>query len=75
MLKLEFSISQKSSESFWFFSMKNISLGKHFLLKYFLVTSILKPDYLLKSCPVFDEAAKLGKASEDAYNQTGWLIL
>ena len=62
-------LRQKSPESFWFFfSIKNKSLGAHFLLKLFLLGSILKPLYLLKACPIFDEAAKLCKASKDAYN-------
>ena len=30
---------------------------------------------LLKSGPIFDQAAKLGKASRDAYNPGLWLIL
>ena len=41
----------------------------------FLVTSILEPLYLLKSCTIFSKAAKLCKVSQDAYNQGGWLIL
>ena len=31
--------------------------------------------YVLKSCLIFDGMAELGKASEDAYNWGGWLIL
>ena len=34
-----------------------------------------KTTFLLKSNPIFDEAAKLGKTSWNAYNQEGWLIL
>ena len=41
----------------------------------FLVTSILKPLPMVKSCPIFDQAAKLGKASMDAYNAGLLLIL
>ena len=40
-----------------------------------MVTSILKPLYLLRSCLIFDEAAKLCKQCKDAYNWGGWLIL
>ena len=29
---------------------------------------------MVKSCPIFDQAAKLGKASRDAYNQ-GLLLI
>ena len=46
-----------------------------FVQMIFLITSILKPLHLLKSCPIYDEAAKLCKASKDAYNQERWLIL
>ena len=35
---------------------------------------ISKPLYSLTLCPIFDEAAKLCKASKDAYNWEGWLI-
>ena len=38
-------------------------------------TSIVKKTFLIKSGPIFDKAAKLGKASWDAYNWGGWLIL
>ena len=30
---------------------------------------------MVKSCPIFDEVAKLGKSTKDAYNWGGWLIL
>ena len=30
---------------------------------------------MVKSGPIFDQAAKLGKASRDAYNPGLWLIL
>ena len=39
------------------------------------VTSILKPLHMVNSCPVFDHAAKQGKASRDAYNPGLLLIL
>jgi hypothetical protein len=53
-----------------FFSLRNKILVAHFL-----VTSILKPVFLLKSGPIFDQAVKLGKATRDAYNPGLWLIL
>ena len=34
-----------------------------------------KTTFLLNSGPIFDEAAKLGKATWNAYNLVGWLIL
>ena len=34
----------------------------------FLVTSILKPLQMIKSCLIFDHAAKLSKASRDIYD-------
>ena len=40
---------------------------------YFFHISFKNPLYL-KSRPIFDKAAKLCKASEDAYNWEGWLI-
>ena len=40
-----------------------------------LVTSSFKPLKMIKSGPIFDQAAKLGKASRDAYNPCLWLIL
>ena len=58
-----------------FFSLRNKILGVHFLLNDFLVTSILKPLHMVKSCPIFDQAAKLGKASRDTFNPGLWLIL
>ena len=36
----------------------------------FLVTSISKPLYFLNTCLIFDEVAKLGKATKDTYD--GW---
>ena len=46
---------QKSSESFYFFSMKNKSLGAHFLFKWFFGNFNFKTPLLLRSCPIFDE--------------------
>ena len=45
-----------------------LALGAHFLWNEYLVTSISKTLYLLKSCSVFDKATKLCKAFEDAYD-------
>ena len=30
---------------------------------------------MVKSCPIFDEVAKLGKSTQDTHNRGGWLIL
>ena len=30
---------------------------------------------MVKSCPIFDEVAKLGKSAQDTYNYREWLIL
>ena len=35
----------------------------------------IRTTFFIKSGPIFDEAAKLGKAIWDAYNLRGWLIL
>ena len=51
-----------------FLSLKNKSLGEHFLLKLFFGNFNFKTFLLLKSGPIFDEVAKLGKATQDAYN-------
>jgi hypothetical protein len=53
-----------------FVSIKNKSLVANIL-----VTLISKPLYLLKTCPIFDEAAKLFKSSEDSYNLGVCIIL
>ena len=47
-------IHQTSSKSFWFFLFKNTDLGAHFL-----ITSIIKSLYFLKSCPIFDSSPLL----------------
>ena len=49
-------LCQKSSESFWFFSLKK----KHiFCYWYFLITSFFKFLYFLKWCPIFDSSPLL----------------
>ena len=59
-----------------FFSMKKYEFrGKVFVKNIFFVTSISKPHYSLEWCPIFDELAKLGKASKEAYNQEEQQIL
>ena len=40
-----------------------------------MVTSIFKPLTIVKSGPIFDQAAKLGKTSRSAYNPGLWLVL
>ena len=58
------------------FSLRNKILGAHFFVKMiFFITSILKPLQMVKSCPIFDEMAKLGKSTQDTYDWGGWLIL
>ena len=47
--------------------MKDKGLGAHFLLTLFFCNFNLKTRLKVKSCPIFDEAAKLWKALEDAY--------
>ena len=39
-----------------------------------MVTSIFKPLKMVKSGPIFDQAAKLCKASRDTYNPELWLL-
>ena len=70
-----FYVKKLSNISEFLFSLKNMSLGTHFLLKWFFGNFNFKTFLLLKSDPIFDELAKLGKATHDAYNQGGWLIL
>jgi hypothetical protein len=77
VLKLDFQSEFSTSkiiESFWFLFRYKI-LGAHFLLKWFFGKINFKTTFLLKSGLIFDQAAKLGKASRDAYNPGLWLIL
>ena len=71
----EFSMSKIFQIFLISFSLKNNKLGAHVLLKWFFDDFNSKTTFLLKSGPIFDEAAKLVKASRDAYNPVGWLIL
>ena len=57
------------------FSLKNNSLGAHFLLRCFFDHFKFKKTLLLNLGQIFDEVAKLGKSTQDAYNRGGWLIL
>ena len=69
-------LCQKSSESFSiFFSLKNTNLEAHFLLLAFFDKINFLTTLLLKLGQVFDEVAKLGKSTQDAYNPGKWLIL
>jgi hypothetical protein len=58
-----------------FFSLKNKNLVAHFLLKSFFCNFNFKTTFLPRSGLIFDKVAKLGKATWDAYNLGGWLIL
>ena len=71
-----------------FFSLKKTNLEAHFLLLalfykiYFLTTLFrvsvhwtLTLTLLLKLGQIFDEVAKLGESTQDAYNPGKWLIL
>ena len=69
-------LCQKSSESFSiFFSLKNTNLEAHFLLLAFFDKINFLTTLLLKLGQIFDEVAKLGKSTQDAYNPGKWLIL
>ena len=64
----QFSI-KKLSESFSIsFSLKNINLGANFLLLAFFDKINFLTTLLLKLGQIFDEVAKLGKSTQDAYN-------
>ena len=49
------------------FSMKNKSLGAHFLLKWFFSNFNFKTPLLLKLCPIFDEAQLHGFARKKCF--------
>ena len=69
-------LCQKSSESFSiFFSLKNTNLEAHFFLLAFFDKINFLTTLLLKLSQIFDEVAKLGKSTQDAYNPGKWLIL
>ena len=58
-----------------FFSLKNTNLEAHFLLLAFFDKINFLTTLLLKLGQIFDEVAKLGKSTQDAYNPGKWLIL
>ena len=55
--------------------MKNDRLAAYFLLRWFFDNFKFKKTLLLELGQIFDELAKLGKSTQDAYNRGGWLIL
>ena len=57
-----------------FFSLKNTNLEAHFLLLAFFDKINFLTTLLLKLSQIFDEVAKLGKATQDTYTSK-WLIL
>ena len=59
-----------------FFKPANWSQQKLDFQNEFSISKIIRIflTFLIKSGPIFDKAAKLGKASWDAYNWRGWLI-
>ena len=70
------SIFYQSSKSFSiFFSLKNTNLEAHFLLLAFFDKINFLTTLLLKLGQIFDEVAKHGKSTQDAYNPGKWLIL
>ena len=76
LLLLLLFLRQKSSESFsFFFSLKNTNLGAHFLLLALFDNINFSTTLSLKLDQIFDEVAKLGKSTQDAYNPGKWLIL
>ena len=58
-----------------FFSLTNTNLEAHFLLLAFFDKINFSTTLLLKLGQIFDEVAKLGKSTQDAYNLGKWLIL
>ena len=59
----------------FFFSLKNTNLEAHFLLLAFFDKINFLTTLLLKLGQIFDEVAKVGKSTQDAYNPGKWLIL
>ena len=55
--------------------MKNTNLEAQFLLLAFFDKINFLTTLLLKLGQIFDEVAKLGKSTQDAYNPGKWLIL
>ena len=59
----------------FFFPLKNTNLEAHFLLLAFFDKINFLTTLLLKLGQIFDEVAKLGKSTQEAYNPGKWLIL
>jgi len=55
--------------------LKDTNLEAHFLLLAFFDKINFSTTLLLKLGQIFDEVAKLGKSTQDAYNPGKWLIL
>jgi hypothetical protein len=70
-----FYVKNHSNISDFFFIEEYDFRTTFFVKMIFFVTSILKPPKMVNQAQFFDEAAKLGKASRDAYNPGLWLIL
>ena len=71
----QFSMSKIIGIFLIFFSLKNTNLEAHFLLLAFFDKINFLTTLLLKLGQIFDEVAKLGKSTQDAYNWGKWLIL
>ena len=71
----QFSVSKIIGIFLNFFSLKNTNLEEHFLLLAFFDKIYFLTTLLLKLGQIFDEVAKLGKSTQDAYNPGKWLIL
>ena len=74
-IQSQFSMSKIIRIFLNFFSLKNTNLEAHFLLLAFFDKINFLTTLLLKLGQIFDEVAKLGKSTQDAYNPGKWLIL
>ena len=70
-----FYVKNHPNLSQFFFSLKNTNLETYFLLLAFFDKINFLTTLLLKLGQIFDEVAKLGKSTQDAYNPGKWLIL
>ena len=71
----QFSVSKIIRIFLNFFLLKNTNLEAHFLLLALFDKINFLTILLLKLGQIFDEVAKLGKSTQDAYNPRKWLIL
>ena len=71
----QFSMSKIIQIFLNFFSLKNTNLEAQFLLLAFFDKINSLTTLLLKLGQIFDDVAKLGKSTQDAYNPEKWLIL